>query len=243
MNAQNLGGFWKGTLTMGGGCFATNNIELQIYTTGNEITGNSYHYENVNHYVKKNIRGRYDPAAKKIMIREGEVTTFHIPQTCQICVKNFDLAYSKTGNIETLTGTWNGKILGTNLDCSTGPITLSRVKESAFKEVPEILVDTGTIRLDFYDNAIVDGDSISVLVDKNIIISHQMLTTKPITAYITIDLNHTFHEVEMIAENLGSIPPNTALLIITAGEKKYRLTISSTEIKSAMVRFIYTKKN
>ena len=32
-----------------------------------------------------------------------------------------------------------------------------------------------------------------------------------------IDLQHRFQEVEMIAENLGSIPPNTALLIVTAG--------------------------
>jgi hypothetical protein len=43
----------------------------------------------------------------------------------------------------------------------------------------------------------------------------------------------------MIAENLGTIPPNTAVLIITAGEKHYRLYLTSTENKNAMVRFIY----
>src|SRR5579875_360629 len=224
------------------GCFTENNVELQIHTTGYELTGNSYHYQNINYYVKKNIRGKFDPKAKKVFIREGDVTTFHIPQGCKICVKNFDLTYTTDGKIETLVGTWDGKILGTNQDCSTGPITLSRIKESAFKEIPEILVDTGTIRLDFYDNAIVDGDSITVLIDKNVVLSHQMLTTKPITAYIKIDLQNPFHEVEMVAENLGSIPPNTALLIITAGDKKYRLQLSSTLQKSAMVRFVYNKK-
>ena len=45
----------------------------------------------------------------------------------------------------------------------------------------------------------------------------------------------------MIAENLGSIVPNTALLIITAGEKRYQLFLSSTEQKSAKVRFVYDK--
>lgn len=242
LHAQDLTGFWKGSLQMGGGCFATNNIELQLHFNGDSVFGDSYHYENVDYYVKKSLTGTYDRAARTLVLHETFVTTFHIPQTCSICVKNFFLGYSKNGNTETLTGNWNGKILGTNNDCTTGPITLYRQRESAFKEVPEIVVDTGTIRLDFYDNAEVDGDSITVLVDKRAVAVHQRLSTKPITAYITIDLNTTFHEVEMVAENLGSIPPNTAVLIITAGTKKYQLFLSSTETKSAMVRFVYNKK-
>jgi hypothetical protein len=74
------------------------------------------------------------------------------------------------------------------------------------------------------------------------VVSHQRLTTKPITTFIRIDLNNTFQEIEMVAENLGSIPPNTAMLIITAGEKKYQLYLTSTESKSAMVRFVYDQK-
>ena len=50
---------------------------------------------------------------------------------------------------------------------------------------------------------------------------------------------NTFQEVEMVAENLGSIPPNTAMLLITAGDKTYRLYLTSTEEKNAMVRFVY----
>jgi len=227
---------------MGGGCFAVNNIELQLRITGSSVVGDCYQYDDVNHYVKKSIIGTYDASRKKLTLHENVVTTFHIPQTCSICIKNFELSYSKSGKIETLSGGWDGKILGTNADCSTGPITLSRIKESAFKEVPEIIVDTGSIRLDFYDNAQIDGDSITVLVDKNVVISHQRLSAKPITTYVTIDLTHNFHEVEMVAENLGSIPPNTAMLIITTKEKKYQLFLESTESKSAMVRFVYDKK-
>jgi len=242
-HAQNLTGFWKGNLTMGGGCFSVNNIELQLKFQGDTLFGDSYQYDNVNYYVKKNITGRYESSRKKLTVNENFVTTFHIPQTCSICIKNFYLTYSRKGNVETLTGTWDGKIMNTNADCSTGPITLSRIRESAFKEVPEIIVDTGTLRLDFYDNALVDGDSITVLVNKNVVISHQRLSTKPITTFITIDLTHTFQEIEMVAENLGTIPPNTAMLIITAGAKKYQLFLSSTESKSAMVRFVYDKKH
>jgi hypothetical protein len=39
----------------------------------------------------------------------------------------------------------------------------------------------------------------------------------------------------MVAENLGSIPPNTALMVITAGAKRYELFITSTEQKNAVV--------
>ena len=68
-----------------------------------------------------------------------------------------------------------------------------------------------------------------------------MLTAKPITTYVRIDLNKREQEVIMVGENLGTIPPNTALMIITAGDKRYQLYLESDEQKNAMVRFIYEK--
>lgn len=241
--AQDVNGFWKGTLTMTGGCFPVNNIELQIHVSGNTITGDSYHYLDVDNYVKKKFQGTYNPALKQVVLNEGLVTTFKIPAHCKPCIKNYTLVYSKNGNEETLSGSWDGKIMNTDADCYPGTITLYRIKESAFKDVPEVAVDTGTIRLDFYDNGEIDGDSITVLVNNKVLLSHQRLTATPITSYIRIDLQNTFQEIEMVAENLGSIPPNTAMLIITAGEKRYRLFLTSTEQKSAKVRFVYEKQN
>src|SRR4026207_1187466 len=235
---QDISGYWKGTLSMRG-CFPENNIELQINSKGNLVAGDSYHYQDIDNYVKKNFRGSFDRATKKLSIQEGSVTTYHIPQRCVICVKNFELTYSREGKIETLKGQWNGTVLGSLQSCDGGSIILTRVRESAFKEVPEIKVDTGTIRLDFYDNAQVDGDSITVLVDKQVVMTHQRLSGKPVTTYVRIDLNNTFHEVEMVAENLGSIPPNTAILIITAGKNRHQLSLSSSETKSARVRIVY----
>jgi hypothetical protein len=45
----------------------------------------------------------------------------------------------------------------------------------------------------------------------------------------------------MVGENLGTIPPNTALMMVTAGEKRYQLFLTSDEKKNALVRFIYKK--
>lgn len=221
------------------GCFPKNNIELQITMTEGSALGDSYHYQDIDNYVKKKFAGNYDRPNKRLSLQEGLVTTYHIPFRCVICVKAFDLVYSKAGNIETLSGQWDGYVLNSGSSCSGGSIILTRIKESAFKEVPEIKVDTGTLRLDFYDNAEIDGDSITVRVNNQVVLSNQRLTGKALTTYIKVDQNQTFHEVEMIAENLGSIPPNTAVLIVTAGEQRHRLSLSSSESKSARIRFVY----
>ncbi len=240
VKSQDLNGFWKGTLTMKG-CFPENNIELQITMKGETASGDSYHYQDIDNYVKKKFSGSYDVAQKKLLLQEGLVITYHIPYRCVICVKEFDLFYSREGNTEVLKGQWDGNVLDSEAPCLGGNIILTRIKESAFKEVPEIKVDTGTIRLDFYDNAEIDGDSITIRVNNMTVLSHQRLTAMALTTFLKIDLQNTFYEIEMIAENLGSIPPNTAILIVTAGQQQYRLSLSSSETKSARVRFVYDK--
>lgn len=236
--AQDISGFWKGTLSMRG-CFPENNIELQITMLGEMARGDSYHYQDIDNYVKKNFTGRFDKALKKLVIREGEVSTYHIPFRCVICIKEFDLSYSRKGNLEILEGLWDGHVQHSHAGCSGGSIILTRTRESAFREIPEISVDTGTIRLDFYDNAEIDGDSITVKVNKEVVLSHQRLGATALTTYVKVDLQQPFHEVEMIAENLGSIPPNTALLIIRTGDQQHRLSLSAADSKSARVRIVY----
>lgn len=238
--AQDLNGVWKGTLTQqAGGCFPVYYIELQVNLEGETVQGASYHYSDITNYVKKKYSGSYDPSLKKLSLKEGPVQTFKIPADCTPCIKNYELWYSRNGDKETLRGEWNGKVMNSTLECQPGQLVLTRVKESAFKEVPEVEVDTGTIKLDFYDNGEIDDDTISVFVNKKLILGRERLGTKPSTTYIKMDLEHTFQEIEMVAENLGRIPPNTALLIVTAGTKRYRLYLTSTQQKSAMVRFIY----
>jgi hypothetical protein len=240
--AQDVSGFWRGNLTIPNACFATNNIEMQITIKDGILSGNSYHYRDIDNYIKKTTTGSYEKGSKTVTIKEIDVTTYHIPTRCIICIKDYRLRYSKQGDQEVLTGEWTGNILGNDSAiCGPGTLTLYRIKESAFKAIPEIAVDTGTIRLDFYDNGVIDGDSITVMANNKVVVSHHLLTSKPGTAFIRIDEHNTFQEIEMIAENLGSIVPNTALLIITAGKKKYQLFVSSTEQKSGKVRFVYDK--
>lgn len=256
--AQELSGIWKGTLTQGpGGCFPVYNIELQIQIAGAKITGASYHYSDLTNYVKEEFGGSYDKEKQFLKINELKVLTFRVPNDCIPCIKQYSLAYAKEGKKETLSGDWGGFTMNNNAACTPGKITLTRIAESAFKDVDksvpltarknelvrEIKVDTGTIRLDFYDNAQIDGDTISVFVDKQPVLSMKRLELKPATLHITIDLKKTEHEVVMVAENLGEIPPNTALMIVTANGRRYQLYLTSDDKKNAMVRFVYEKPN
>src|SRR5687768_3309356 len=151
LQAQDINGFWKGTLTMIGGCFPINHIELQITVINNKVTGYSYHYLDLDNYIKKECSGYYDPITKKLIVQEGNILTVQIPSTCVVCIKRYEFDYTKIGNQENLMGGWTGFVLTTGVDCRPGTISLSRIRESYFKElkIPEIRVDTGEIRLDF----------------------------------------------------------------------------------------------
>lgn len=51
----------------------------------------------------------------------------------------------------------------------------------------------------------------------------------------SVDAAHPHHELVMVAENLGSIPPNTSLMVVTANNKRYEIFISSSEQKNAKI--------
>lgn len=105
--------------------------------------------------------------------------------------------------------------------------------------VKNISISEKSFKIDLYDNGEIDGDRISVYHNNELIISNKMLTDKPISFIINCDENDPVHEFVMVAENLGTIPPNTSLMIITAGEKRYELFVTSTEQKNAVVRVEY----
>jgi len=114
-----------------------------------------------------------------------------------------------------------------------------KTRENALAQT--ITVNTEQVTIKLYDNGEIDGDSISVFVDKQLKLSHKRLSTSPIVLTLDFDASDTEHEVIMVAENLGRIPPNTSLMVITAGDKRYQVQITSTEQKNAMVRFKYEK--
>jgi len=103
--------------------------------------------------------------------------------------------------------------------------------------IKEFTVDHDSISVTLYDNGIVDGDSITLIYNDSILTTHKMLTEKPLTFWIKIAPGNQRNELQMYAENLGSIPPNTALMIIYDGNKRYEVNIKSTEKTNGSVSF------
>lgn len=101
--------------------------------------------------------------------------------------------------------------------------------------VRQIETEAGEIRIDLYDNGEIDDDTVSIYHNNVLLVSRARLSQKAITFRIPVDDAHPLHELIMVAENLGSIPPNTSLMIVTAGAKRYEVFISSTKQKNAKV--------
>ena len=115
------------------------------------------------------------------------------------------------------------------------PPSILKTRENAL--VRKIETEMGEIKMDIYDNGDIDGDTVSIYHNNTLIRSRMRLSQKPISITIGIDPSQSHHEIIMVAENLGSIPPNTSLMIITTVSNRYELMISSSEQKNAKVVF------
>ena len=116
------------------------------------------------------------------------------------------------------------------------PVDIVLPKVISTRENPvikKIQTSPAEMLIELYDNGQVDGDTVSIYHNNELIVSHAGLSEKPVRFKIKVDAKVPHHELIMVADNLGSIPPNTSLMIITANEKRYEIFISSSEQKNA----------
>lgn len=105
-----------------------------------------------------------------------------------------------------------------------------------------IEIDNAAFTVDLYDNGEIDGDSISLFFNGRLILSHKKLSDKALRLKLDVDANREINELIMYAENLGTIPPNTALMVVNDGDNRYEVRISSDLQKSGVIRFIHKPK-
>ncbi len=105
-----------------------------------------------------------------------------------------------------------------------------------------IEIDNPGFTVDLYDNGDIDGDSISLFFNGKLILSQKRLTDKAIRLRLDVDQGRELNELIMYAENLGTIPPNTALMVVNDGDNRYEVRISSDLQKSGVIRFIHKSK-
>ncbi|MBS1597613.1 MAG: hypothetical protein JST75_05275 [Bacteroidetes bacterium] len=130
----------------------------------------------------------------------------------------------------------------TKIEKKSFPLVTPKVLATRSNEVVKsITVANPEITLNVYDDGAIDNDTVSIYFDKKLIVSKARLTDRAITVKLHLEESSEPHELVMVAENLGDIPPNTSLLTVKAGEKRYEVRIVSTEQKNAVVLFKYEK--
>ena len=107
----------------------------------------------------------------------------------------------------------------------------------------EIPLSGDSVELRFYDNAEIDGDSISLFLNNQLIFQHIRLLGSAYIIKLAVSELKESNELIMVAENLGSIPPNTSYMVAIVGDKRYEARLESTEGSSAMVKFVKVPSN
>ncbi len=129
-------------------------------------------------------------------------------------------------------------------EIKTNPPSADSTPAERKLDIQEIIrVQDTTVQITLYDNATIDGDTVSVFVDKNPVLLNQLISAKPLTFAVTLKEPGKPVEIIMQAENLGTIPPNTAVMIIQAGKRRYEARLRSSLEKHAVVIISYNPEN
>ena len=94
-------------------------------------------------------------------------------------------------------------------------------------------IKSDSLQLSLYDNGEVDGDTVSVLLNGITILERQGLSTRAVKKTIYLPKDYDSLQIVMYAETLGSIPPNTGLLVIRDGQDTYEIRFSGDLQKNA----------
>ena len=109
-------------------------------------------------------------------------------------------------------------------------------RESIFAQT--VFFKSDSLQLALYDHGEIDGDTVSLLLNGEIILAKQGLKAIAIrkTIYTSAGTNDSLVLV-LYAENLGKYPPNTGLLVVHDGEDIYEIRFSGDYKKNAAIIF------
>jgi len=207
-------------------------------------------------YWVSNIRGCSPSATVKLQKRpeaKKEITT--PPQTSVAAKKNAASPpkkptvslIKKPAPVQVLRSrTESPVVLPSNLPKDKEPVVIKNNTATPLKisqrqtDVQSLLeISSGekdSIKVEVYDNGEIDGDSVSVFEEENLRINKKMISTKPLTFYVSLNkATNPISHLRLVAESLGSIPPCTALMIVTTKKKRYEVRLSSNFSKTATV--------
>ena len=107
------------------------------------------------------------------------------------------------------------------------------------KLVKKIITNSKMISIDLFDNGTIDNDTIIVFDNKKLLVNKKRLSYKAIHLEFNFTENIREHEVIIVAHNMGTVPPNTALLLFKDGKNRQEYFITSTNKINAKLLIVY----
>jgi|GEM_PF-2149752 len=91
--------------------------------------------------------------------------------------------------------------------------------------------------IELYDNAEIDGDTISIFSDDILVLHKAGLGIKPLMYRMYKPMQGKSINIRIVAENLGTIPPNTALMQLIQGGAIKRILLRSDDYSNGVIEF------
>lgn len=120
---------------------------------------------------------------------------------------------------------------------SRNPVAAEFVHERTAAAPQVVNFRSDSLSLALYDNGEIDGDTVSVLLNDDIILSRQGLKASAIKKTIQIPADKDEIKLVLYAENLGRYPPNTGLLVVHDGDDVYQLRFTADLQQNAVIVF------
>ena len=256
LSAQDISGVWTGNYKPS---FFTATpeklvIEISIYNDS-LITGASHLYYKHQQYEHYKIYGVYKKKESIIYFSEDSTIAVKLGPMDKNCLGRYTMKLTSTGDFLEMTGKWEDNSVSL-FQCPPSGVWLEKKANEKIKQsnsapkdkrlerrsdiqslVEISAVEKDSILIELYDNGIVDNDSASIYLDDSLLLFKQFVSSKPVSLYVSLGKQRPISKLKLVAENLGSIPPCTVLMIITTKKKRYEVNLSSNFNSNAVVEF------
>ncbi len=118
------------------------------------------------------------------------------------------------------------------------PTAATDLANRKVETIKALYFKSDSLTLTLYDNGEVDGDTVSVVMNGTVIMPKVGLSTQAVKKTIyTNEIAGDSIQLVMYAESLGTLPPNTGLLIVNDGGDRYEIRFSGDMQKSSAIVF------
>lgn len=115
---------------------------------------------------------------------------------------------------------------------------VARLEERKIGAQQVVFFKSDSLQLSLYDNGEIDGDTVSILINGELVMTKQGLKATAIKKTVYVPSGQTDSlTLELYAENLGKYPPNTGLLVVHDGDDTYQVRFSADLKQNAAVIF------